>query len=255
MPASCGVAYRGLTAILGFVPSLTTIKTARRDFYDAELFDLRESKQCYRDNSAVLETTLRDSHGAAVQITDFAPRFKQFGRVFRPGMLVRQIVPLAGAPRIRIRLRPAYGYGRDRPETTHGSNHIRYVMPDLTLRLTTDGPVTYILEEVPFILETPMTLILGPDESFTLPVAEGRTRVLRENRRLLAGMVSLPLSALRMAGAGDPGGYHSQTVEFRGIRSDHRGADHVHSQRRPTAAGIGTTATAGCAIPISWCTR
>ena len=141
-------------------------------FYDAELFDLRESKQCYRDNSAVLETTLRDSHGAAVQITDFAPRFKQFGRVFRPGMLVRQIVPLAGAPRIRIRLRPASGYGRDRPETTHGSNHIRYVMPDLTLRLTTDGPVTYVLEEVPFILETPLTLILGPDESFTLSVAE-----------------------------------------------------------------------------------
>jgi GH15 family glucan-1,4-alpha-glucosidase len=29
-----------------------------------------------------------------------------------------------------------------------------------------------VLEEIPFILETPLTLILGPDESFTLPVAE-----------------------------------------------------------------------------------
>ena len=140
--------------------------------YDAELFDLRDSQQSYRENSAILETILRDSHGGAIRITDFAPRFKQFGRVFRPGMLVRQIVPLGGAPRIRIRLRPAYGYGRQRPETTHGSNHIRYVMPDMTLRLTTDGAVTYILEEVPFILETSLTLILGPDESFTLPVDE-----------------------------------------------------------------------------------
>jgi GH15 family glucan-1,4-alpha-glucosidase len=155
-----------------FCALLNDHQDGKAGFYDAELFDMRESKQRYRENSAILETILRDSHGAAIQITDFAPRFKQFGRVFRPGMLVRQIVPLAGAPRIRIRLRPAHGYGRGRPETTHGSNHIRYVMPDLTLRLTTDGSVSYILEEVPFILETPLTLILGPDESFTLPVAD-----------------------------------------------------------------------------------
>jgi GH15 family glucan-1,4-alpha-glucosidase len=45
-------------------------------------------------------------------------------------------------------------------------------MPRLSLRLTTDGPVTYILEEIPFILETPITLLLGPDESFVEPVAE-----------------------------------------------------------------------------------
>ncbi len=143
-----------------------------KGFYDVELFDLKEAEQWYRPNSAVVETMLRDSHGAAVLITDFAPRFKQFGRVFRPIMLVRKITPLAGAPRIRIRLRPTYGYGRYRPETTRGSNHVRYVMPDLVLRLTTDGPVTYMTEEIPFILEEPITLILGPDESFTLPIAE-----------------------------------------------------------------------------------
>jgi len=141
-------------------------------FYESELLDLADSQQTYRENSAILETTLKDRRGGVVRITDFAPRFKQFGRVFRPGMLVRQIVPLAGAPRIRVRLRPALGYGQNKPDHTHGSNHIRYVMPDLTLRLTTDGAVTYILEEVPFNLETPLTLILGPDESFTLPVDE-----------------------------------------------------------------------------------
>ena len=145
---------------------------SEKGFYDVELFDLRESQQCYHRNSAVMETILRDNHGSALQITDFAPRFKQFGRVFRPGMLIRQIVPLSGAPRIRIRLRPAFGFGQHRPEITRGSNHIRYVMPDLTLRLTTDASITYVLEEVPFILESPLTLILGPDETFTQPVVE-----------------------------------------------------------------------------------
>ena len=155
-----------------FCALLNAHKDGEKGFYDVELSDLRESQQRYRHNSAVVETILRDSHGSEIQITDFAPRFKQFGRVFRPGMLVRQIVPLSGAPRVRIRLRPTFGYGQHRPETTRGSNHIRYVMPDLTLRLTTNASVTYVLEEVAFILETPLTLILGSDESFTLPVAE-----------------------------------------------------------------------------------
>jgi GH15 family glucan-1,4-alpha-glucosidase len=42
----------------------------------------------------------------------------------------------------------------------------------MTLRLTTDASVTYILDEVPFVLEEPFTLILGPDESLTRPIDE-----------------------------------------------------------------------------------
>ena len=141
-------------------------------FYDVELFDLVEAQQTYRHNSAVVETNLKDKHGGMIQITDFAPRFRQYGRMFRPVMLIRQIRPLAGTPRVRIRIRPVYAYGQERPETTRGSNHVRYVMPDLTLRLTTDASVTYVLDEVPFVLERPISLLLGPDESFTLPVAE-----------------------------------------------------------------------------------
>ena len=44
--------------------------------------------------------------GAAVRITDFAPRFDQFGRTFRPPQLVRIIEPVAGLPRITIRIPP-----------------------------------------------------------------------------------------------------------------------------------------------------
>jgi GH15 family glucan-1,4-alpha-glucosidase len=143
-----------------------------KGFYDVELFDLVEATQAYRPNSAVVETVLEDKHGGKIQITDFAPRFRQFGRMFRPAMLVRQVKPISGTPRIHIRVRPAFDYGQGKPETTRGSNHIRYMMPDLTLRLTTDASVTFILDEVPFVLERPISLLLGPDESFTLPVSE-----------------------------------------------------------------------------------
>lgn len=140
--------------------------------FDVELINARRSEQAYLRNTAVLSTRILASSGDAIEVTDFAPRFMHFGRMFRPMMLVRQVRPLAGEPRVRIRLRPAYDYGSGRPRITHGSNHIRYVMPELTLRLTTDVPVSYVLEEVPFVIENELTLILGPDESLTQPVAE-----------------------------------------------------------------------------------
>ncbi len=151
-----------------------------RGFFDVTIDDFARSEQRYLRNSAILVTTLFDSHDSAVEITDFAPRFKQFGRSYRPIMAVRQIRPAAGNPRIRVRLRPTVDYGSRVPEVTHGSNHIRYVMPAMTLRLTTDAPVTYVLDEIPFVLEEACTLILGPDESFDRPVGEAG-RSFREN--------------------------------------------------------------------------
>jgi pentatricopeptide repeat protein len=143
-----------------------------RGLYEVELLDFARAEQSYRRNSAIVVTKLVDVEGAAIEITDFAPRFKQFGRVFRPTMLVRRIERLEGRPRIRIRLRPAHAYGAQKPHTTRGSNHIRYVFPDLILRLTTDAPLSYVHDEVPFLLERPLNLILGPDESLTGPVAD-----------------------------------------------------------------------------------
>ena len=70
---------------------------------------------------------------------------------------------MRGAPRIRIVARPRCGYGAGRPELTRGSNHLRFVMPDLTLRLTTDAPIAYVAESVPFVLERPLHLLLGHD--------------------------------------------------------------------------------------------
>ena len=140
-------------------------------FWDVMLDGCVHTEQRYLQNSAVLITTLDDGNGNIVEITDFAPRFLKSGRMYRPLMLIRQVRPLRGEPRIRFRLRPMYGSGAGRAETTHGSNHIRYVMPDLTIRLTTDAPVSYVLEEKSFVLEDSLSFILGPDESLSAAIA------------------------------------------------------------------------------------
>ena len=147
-----------------------------------ELLDLAESEQSYDGHTAILKTTLRDSRGSAIEIRDFAPRFTNYGRVFRPTMIMRTVTPLAGEPRIRIALRPRGNYGQDPAATTRGSNHIRYITEGITLRLTTDAPLSYIEDGTPFTLGQPIHLILGPDETWKDPIAatvadyEERTR-------------------------------------------------------------------------------
>ena len=150
--------------------------------YAVELEGLAQSEQHYDSNTAILVTILRDHSGAALEIRDFAPRFVNHGRVYRPTMLVRRLRPLHGNPRIRIVLRPRFGYGQEHPSTTRGSNHIRFVGGDTTLRLTTDAPVSHIAGGAPFLLQRPLTLVLGPDESFASAIGatardfEERTR-------------------------------------------------------------------------------
>ncbi len=142
-----------------------------RGAFAVELQDFAHSEQHYLRNTAILLTTLHDRSGGVVEITDFAPRFKQYGRTFYPMMIVRRLRPLAGSPTIRIRLQPVADYGAENPSLTFGSNHIRYVSPQIVLRLTTDASVTAVVEQTPFVLDRDITLLLGPDE--TVPEAPG----------------------------------------------------------------------------------
>lgn len=149
-------------------------------FFSVELADCERTEQYYLENTAILVTRLYDCHGGAIDITDFAPRFGQYGRIYRPMMLVRRIKRLAGSPRITLRLRPACDDGAGRPEVTWGSNHIRYVAPTITLRLTTDASLTALLQETTFFLEDTVTLLLGADETVHDAVGEIGRRFLEE---------------------------------------------------------------------------
>lgn len=149
-------------------------------FSAVELADCERAEQHYLENTAILVTRFYDCHGGAIEVTDFAPRFGQYGRMFRPMMLVRRIHRLSGSPRLTLRVRPACSEGASRPEVTWGSNHIRYVAQDLTLRLTTDASLTVILQETTFFLEDTITLLLGPDESVHEAANEVGRRFLLE---------------------------------------------------------------------------
>ena len=149
-------------------------------FMAVDLPDFTHAEQEYLTNTAILVTRLHDRHGGVVEVTDFSPRFRQHGRMFAPMTLVRQVRRLSGSPRIVLRVRPAHDYGRERPAMTWGSNHIRFVTPDLVLRLTTDASVTAVIEETPFFLDDMVTLILGPDETLQGAVGETGRRFAEE---------------------------------------------------------------------------
>ncbi len=141
--------------------------TEEKGFADVVLDDLADCHSEYLRNTAVVVTTLTDRQGNAVRITDFAPRFQQFGRVFRPPQLFRIIEPVRGLPRITIRVRPTHRYGRPISRRSGGSNHIRWHEDATCLRLTTDAPLSLIESEAPFVVTRALHLVFGPDEPFT----------------------------------------------------------------------------------------
>ncbi len=140
--------------------------------YTVEVEDFARSEQHYLTNTAILRTVLFDARGGAVEIVDFAPRWHQYDRFYRPVALVRRIRPLAGTPRIRIVLRPLHGYGAHATETTWGSNHIRYLLPGHTLRFTSDVPVRMVRDGLAFVLDRELHCVLGPDEPLQRGVAD-----------------------------------------------------------------------------------
>jgi GH15 family glucan-1,4-alpha-glucosidase len=137
-----------------------------KGFTDVVLEDLADTKSEYIRNTAVVQTILTDKRGAAVKITDFAPRFENLDRVFHPPQIVRMIEPIAGAPRISIRFRPAHDYGKPIVNHAIGSSHIRYWGGSTQIRLTTDAPLSYIARETSFVLARPVHMIFGTDEPF-----------------------------------------------------------------------------------------
>ncbi|KKC26984.1 glycoside hydrolase family 15 protein [Sphingomonas sp. SRS2] len=137
-----------------------------RGFWEIDIEDCVETEQHYLRNTPILVTRQTDSAGNAIEVTDFCPRHFRHGRMYRPVAFVRIVRPVAGSPRIRVRLRPARGWGSADPVRTHGSNHIRYMLDDTTLRLSTSAPIGWIESERLFRVERPLHFFLGPDESF-----------------------------------------------------------------------------------------
>jgi GH15 family glucan-1,4-alpha-glucosidase len=129
--------------------------------------------QRYLPNTNILETTFRTSTGS-FRVTDFAPRFLQFGRAFRPTQLMRIVEPIEGTPRIAVACEPRLGWSKKRPPVLQGSHHVRFEGFASQLRLTTDIPLSYLGGQ-PFTLTGRHHMVLSwgaPVEEPLAPLCE-----------------------------------------------------------------------------------
>ncbi len=136
-----------------------------RGVFAIELTDLASTTQRYIRNTAIVETVLTATDGSAVRILDFCPRFNARGRVFRPAALVRMVEPIAGRPRLRLRLEPMRDYGAAPALSGSGSHHLRFEAQGCSFRVTTDASMGQLTDGGQTVLDAPLTFLLGPDES------------------------------------------------------------------------------------------
>ena len=151
-----------------------------RGYWSVEVQGAAQTRQSYLRNTAILRTEITDAAGQVVEVLDFCPRFAMHGRGYRPTAFIRVIRPIVGAPHITIRMRPTSDWGAEPCPRTNGSNHVRYIGRDVTLRLTTNMPVSHILDERTFRLEESIHLFLGPDEPFVGDVRSSTEAMLAD---------------------------------------------------------------------------
>jgi GH15 family glucan-1,4-alpha-glucosidase len=140
-----------------------------------------EGRQRYLPNTNVLETTFEDEEGA-FRVLDFAPRFEQHDRWFRPVQLHRVVEPLRGLPRLRVRCDPRLGWSKAPAHAVAGSNHLRFEGYEAELRLTTDVPISYLSGQ-PFSLTGRRHLVLTWGTPTEEPLASLCDRFLLETVR------------------------------------------------------------------------
>ncbi len=99
--------------------------------------------QRYLPHTNILETLFQTATGS-FRVIDFAPRFIQFGRAFRPTQMIRIVEPVEGTPRIAVECDPRLGWSKQKPASTQGSHHVRFEGFSSQLRLTTDIPLSYL---------------------------------------------------------------------------------------------------------------
>ncbi|MEO1054451.1 MAG: glycoside hydrolase family 15 protein [Bacteroidota bacterium] len=121
--------------------------------------NIKDVNQYYVENTNILKTEIECEEGK-YRITDFAPRFFQYDRYFRPLMLIRKVEPISGFPRINVVCNPVGEYGELTPSKYEGSNHIQYLGLEKQLRLTTNVALSYIVQNEPVVLNETKYLVL-----------------------------------------------------------------------------------------------
>ncbi|MGY4385033.1 GH15 family glucan-1,4-alpha-glucosidase [Pedobacter sp. UYP24] len=137
------------------------------------------SYQFYLENTNVICTEISNTEGK-YRITDFAPRFFQYERYFKPLMLIRKIEPIEGNPRVKVICKPVADYGSLKQEKHRGSNHIEFTGADEDMQLSTNISLSYIEDEKYFALNETKYLILTYGHELDAPIGSTAERFLTE---------------------------------------------------------------------------
>ena len=185
---------------------------------------------------------------ASFRVLDFAPRFVQHGRSFRPDEARAHRRAARRARRaLRVPCDPLLGWSRAQPAPRARLAPHRATAattPSCASRPTCRSP-TWTAE--PFALTGAQALRAGLGRAGR-GAARAAVRALpARDRPLLAALGEALRHPAALPGGGDPLGARAQAALLRGHRRDRRGARPPRSPKRPAAAAPGTTATAGCA--------
>lgn len=131
---------------------------------------IKKSTQYYIENTNVLCTKITSDDGS-YKITDFAPRYEQHERYYKPLFLIRKIEPLSGLPRVRVKCNPTYHYGKEKFKKDRGSNHIQYECGEMKIRLSTNMPLSFLYNDESYLISKPIYLILTFGHSYEAPIA------------------------------------------------------------------------------------
>jgi len=141
-----------------------------------------KSKQYYLKNTNILATEFEMADGR-YRVIDYAPRFYQYERYFKPLMLFRKIELLEGNPLIQIKCNPVGEYGEIVPETDLASNHISYLNLASSVRLTTDVSLNYVISEKPFVLSETKYIVFSYGVPLEAPLVETAENFLNKTQK------------------------------------------------------------------------
>ncbi|HEX8333989.1 MAG TPA: glycoside hydrolase family 15 protein [Segetibacter sp.] len=147
-----------------------------------------KSKQYYLPNTNILCTEF-DTGDGCFRVIDCAPRMTIHERQFKPLMLVRKIELVKGEPVIKIKCDPRGEYGKAVPEIVTGSNHIRYMNLGAQVRMTTDCPINYVLNEQPFVLDQNRYVVLTYGAPLEAPLNDTAEEFIRKTTEHWQGWV------------------------------------------------------------------
>jgi hypothetical protein len=119
------------------------------------------TRTAYLPNTAILHHDPARSQRRGVEITDFAPRWRHYNRLYRPVGLFRACAPLRRAAHPRA-LQPLAEWGAREPGTHLGQQPHALAVAGPRAAPDDDLSLRLLREELPFVLDRELHFVLGP---------------------------------------------------------------------------------------------